>query len=155
MRKCAQYPMLLICFIVIIINNIIPFWGFHSFIIFRFEAFVIDIGEVSEERPLSQPLWIGELVPFLCSLIIKVKNAHVAEQLHRPGLFNRFLVNYISSWIPSRSLMMIFLKVTSFNSLEKFIAVSGGCDFILIKLSFVHRLFSYGWISFRFEDLDL
>lgn len=38
--------------------------------------------------------------------------------------------------------MMIFLKVTSFNSLEKFIAVSGGCDFTLIKLSFVHRFFS-------------
>lgn len=85
------------------------------------------------------PIWIGELLPFLCSLIIKVKNAHVAEQLHRPGLFNRFLVNYISSWIPSRSLM-IFLKVTSFNSLEKFTAVSGGCDFTLIKWSFVHRL---------------
>lgn len=40
--------------------------------------------------------------------------------------------------------MMIFLKVTSFKSLEKFTAVSGGCDFTLIKLSFVHRLFSCG-----------
>lgn len=69
----------------------------EALIIFKSEAFVIGIGKLSEKRPLSQPIWIGELVPFLCSLIIKVKNAHVAEQLHRPGLFNRFLVNYISS----------------------------------------------------------
>lgn len=42
--------------------------------------------------------------------------------------------------------MMIFLKVTSFSSLEKFIPVSGGCDFTLMKLSFVHGSFSCGLI---------
>lgn len=102
------------------------------------------MGEASEKRPISQPIWMATLVSFLLSLITEVKNAHVAEQLHRPGLFNRFLVNYISSWILSRFLMMIFLKVTSFSSLEKFIAISGGCDFTLMKLSSVHRSFSCG-----------
>ena len=65
-------------------------------IIFQCEAFVIDI-EASEKRQLSLTIWIGELVPFLLNLIIKVKNAHIAEQLHKPGLFNRFFVNYTSS----------------------------------------------------------
>lgn len=72
---------------------------------FQCETFVVDI-EASEKRQLSSTIWIGELVPFLLSLmlvpfllslIIKVKNARVAEQLHRLGLFNRFFVNYTSS----------------------------------------------------------
>lgn len=50
--------------------------------------------------------------------------------------------------------MMIFLKVTSFSSLEKFIAVSGGCDFTLMKLSFVHRSFSCGLILSDSETWD-
>ena len=54
-------------------------------IIFQYEAFVVDI-EASEKRQLSSTTWIGELVPFLLNLIIKVKNARVAEQLHKPGL---------------------------------------------------------------------
>ena len=48
---------------------------------------------------------------------------------------------------------MIFLKVTSFNSLEKFIAVSGGCDFTLRKLSFLHRPFSCSLVSFHSANL--
>lgn len=63
---------------------------------FQCETFVVDI-EASEKRQLSSTIWIGELVPFLLSLIIKVKNARVVEQLHRLGLFNRFFVNYTSS----------------------------------------------------------
>lgn len=63
---------------------------------FQCETFVVDI-EASEKRQLGSTIWIGELVPFLLSLIIKVKNARVAEQLHRLGLFNRFFVNYTSS----------------------------------------------------------
>ena len=64
--------------------------------IFQCDAFVVDI-EGSKKRQLSSTIWIGELVPFLLNLIIKVKNARVVEQLHRPGLFNRFFVNYTSS----------------------------------------------------------
>ena len=63
---------------------------------FQCETFVVVI-EASEKRQLCSTIWIGELVPFLLSLIIKVKNARVAEQLHRLGLFNRFFVNYTSS----------------------------------------------------------
>lgn len=109
-------------------------------IIFQCETFVVDI-EASEKRQLSSTFWIGELVPFLLSLIIKVKNARVAEQLHRPGLFNRFFVNYTSSWIPSRFLMMIFRRwqasVAGKSSLQP-----GGCDFTLIT-SFVPGPFSF------------